>query len=201
MNKIKIILYIYIICMEASINMRKKRTNKKYIGGLYMNSLITRKLNISIKKIGGNLNELFHKIISETYEGKCSVEGYIKQNSTKIISYSSGLISGSDIIFEVSFECLICNPPEGMIIKCLAKNVTKAGIRCEINEDPSPVIIFIARDHHHTSDYFANVIVNDNVKVRVIGQRYELNDEYISIIAELVEPKQKKEKILKLKIK
>jgi hypothetical protein len=76
---------------------------------------------------------------------------------------------------------------EGMNIKCIAKHINKAGIRAEINETPSPVVIFIARDHNYSSPLFANVKENDEIKVRVIGQRFELNDKYISIIAEIVE--------------
>ena len=37
--------------------------------------------------------------------------------------------------------------------------------------------------------YFSAVKPDDEIEVKVIGQRFELNDKYISIIAELVEPK------------
>ena len=60
------------------------------------------------------------------------------------------------------------------------------GIRAETNDQPSPVVIFISRDHNYNSPLFAKVQVNDEIKVRVIGQRYELNDKYIAIIAEIV---------------
>ena len=33
------------------------------------------------------------------------------------------------------------------------------------------------------------------IKVRVIGQRFELNDKYVSIIAELVVPSEEKTKL------
>jgi len=128
-----------------------------------------------------------HRIISSDIEGKCVVEGYIKHNSVKIISYSSGLIKTEKIVFIVSIECKICCPVEGMIINCIAKNITKAGIRAEINGDNSPVLIFVARDHNFMSQYFNSVEENENINIRVIGQRFELNDKYISIIGELVE--------------
>jgi hypothetical protein len=63
------------------------------------------------------------------------------------------------------------------------------GIRAETNESPSPVVIFISRDHHYNSSYFSSIKENDDIQVRVIGQRFELNDKYVSIIAEIVEPK------------
>jgi DNA-directed RNA polymerase subunit E'/Rpb7 len=186
--------------MEATLNTikpdkqifdKKNIGNKKQKGqlGIYMTSMITKKVSMPMEKIGKNIKPLLEKIISSQVEGKCIVEGYIKPNSVKIITYSNGIIQGSDILFEVVFECLICSPVEGMHIDAIAKNITKAGIRAEYEETPTPVIIFIARDHHYKSSYFSEVKEGDTIKVRVIGQRYELNDKYISIIAELMEPK------------
>ena len=124
------------------------------------------------------------------FEGKCIVEGFVKPNSTKIITYSSGLIKATNVLFEVVFECQICCPVEGMLIQCVAKNITKAGIRAEsAEESPSPVVVFITRDHHYNLPYFSTIKENDKFNVRVIGQRFELNDKYVSIIGDLVEPK------------
>ena len=79
-----------------------------------------------------------------------------------------------------------------MLINCKATNITKAGIRAETPDEISPVVIFVARDHHYMSSYFTNVKEGEDIVVRVIGQRYELNDKYISVIAELVEPRDEK---------
>jgi CTP synthase (UTP-ammonia lyase) len=81
----------------------------------------------------------------------------------------------------------VCSPVEGMQINCIAKHINKAGIRAEVKDTPSPVVIFIARDHNYSSQLFSQVKENDNINVRVIGQRFELNDTYISIIAQLIE--------------
>jgi DNA-directed RNA polymerase subunit E'/Rpb7 len=135
---------------------------------------------------------MLEKIISSQIEGKCIVEGYIKPGTIKILTYSNGMIQSDIIIFEVVFECLVCSPVEGMLIDVIAKNITKAGIRAEYDSQPSPIEVFVARDHHYKSSYFANVKENDKIRIRVIGQRYELNDKYISIIAELIEPRQLK---------
>jgi hypothetical protein len=77
-----------------------------------------------------------------------------------------------------------------MIIQCVAKNITKAGIRAEsANDVPSPVVVFIAKDHHFNVSHFAEIKEGDKINVRVIGQRFELNDKYISIIGELIKEK------------
>lgn len=164
-------------------------TYKKKLQEIYSNILITRKVHIPMTNVGSNIKKTLENIIAAQIEGKCIVEGFVKPLSTKIQTYSSGILKGSDIMFDVTFECMICSPVEGMHIKCIAKNITKAGIRAETKEITSPVVIFIARDHHYMLPYFSTIKENDEIKIRVIGQRFELNDKYISIIAELIEPK------------
>ena len=73
-----------------------------------------------------------------------------------------------------------------MEITCVAKNITKAGIRAELNMDISPVVIFVARDHHYVSPLFNKVVEGDEIVVKIIGQRFELNDINICAIAELL---------------
>jgi DNA-directed RNA polymerase subunit E'/Rpb7 len=153
---------------------------------LFTNALITKKIHVNIQNIGNNIKQTLEKMIASDIEGKCIVEGFVKNNSTKIMTYSSGLIHGATVTFEVAYECSICSPVEGMNISCIAKNITKAGIRAETNDSPSPVVIFVARDHHYSTPYFSEVKENDEIVVKVIGQRFELNDKYISVIAELV---------------
>ena len=51
-------------------------------------------------------------------------------------------------------------------------------------------MVFVAKDHHFNSAHFADVKEGDKIIVRVIGQRFELNDKYISIIGELVKEKE-----------
>jgi len=163
---------------------------KKTVLGIYTPIMITKRVAISIVNVGDNIKQTLEKFISNSIEGKCIVEGFIKTGSTKVISYSSGELIGADVIYEVIIECLTCCPVEGMLIDCIAKNITEtAGIKAEIDETPSPLIIYFARDHHYNNKHFGTIKVGDTIKARVIGQRFELNDKYISIIAELVEEK------------
>ena len=176
---------------KASLPQQKiyKKKEIKY-SGIYSRSLITRSVVLPIVTIGKNIKETIEKCIAINFEGKCIVEGFVKPSSSKIITYSSGVVQGTNIKFEVVFECQICCPVEGMLIPCVAKNITKAGIRAESDEEvPTPIVVFIMRDHHYMSKYFSTINENDKIMVRVIGQRFELNDKYVSIIGEAVDPK------------
>ena len=152
----------------------------------YYKSVLTRRLEVSINHVGQNIKQTLENILKHDMEEKCCVEGYIKKGSTNILSYSSGVIKGELIEFEVVFECQIYFPVEGLVLECIAKNITKAGIRAELDEQPSPIVIFVSRDHHYDNVNFANIKENDTIHVRVIANRFELNDKYISVIGELM---------------
>ena len=121
------------------------------------------------------------------------MEGFVRPNSINILTYSSGLIeNGKDVIFEVVFECEVCFLGEGKLLSCKAVNINKAGIRAVTANDSkekSPVVVFISRDHHFNKKYFQSINEGDIFTAKVIGQRFELFDEYIGVIAQLVEEK------------
>ena len=177
--------------MEAS---RPKNTQyrQREIRTVYSLSQITKKIGLPITAIGRGLHQTIEETIAAMIEGKCIVEGYVKLHSVRIITYSSGIIKGTDVIFDVVFECEVCFPVAGMLFNCVAKNITKAGIRAEsADENPSPFVLFIARDHYYDSDYFNSIEENEKFTAKSILQRFELNDKYVSIIAELVTPKRR----------
>ena len=160
---------------------------------LYIKNVISKKLSVPIKYVGTNIAEILEQILSSNFEGKCCIEGYVKRGSVKIITFSSGNILGNCVIFTVVFEYMVCNPPQGMRISCAVKNITNAGILAHVDDSEySPLNIFIARDHHYNIPYFSELKEKDIIMIRVIGQRFELNDPFVSVIGEL-ELKQERE--------
>lgn len=177
--------------MEVLPKLNKSKRRETKITSIYSRCLITRNITLPITAIGKNIKETIEQNVSIHFEGKCIVEGYVKVGSIKVITFSSGIIArGTHVLFQVVFECDICFPVEGMLISCIAQNVTKAGIKASsAEENPSPIIVFIARDHNFNNSMFSEIKVGEKFNVRVIGQRFELNDKYVSIIGELVKPK------------
>lgn len=167
----------------------KKRTYKKKDpknSEIYSRCLLSRPVNLNILHVGKNLKSTIEKKLRAGLEGRCIVEGFVKSGSVKIISYTSGVVNGENVRFDVSLECEVCYPVEGMIITCIARNITKAGIRAETSdESPSPIVCFVSRDHHSNSSQFSAIEENQTFSCKVIGQRFELNDKYVSVLAEL----------------
>lgn len=178
------------IVAQSAVKMPEARNRKPRHIGIYNQIMMTRQIPLSIVHVGDNIKQTLEKTIANSVEGRCIVEGFVKPGSVRVVSYSSGSLRGSDVFYSVIIECQTCCPVEGMNIDCVAKTITEsAGIRAEVEEEPSPVVIFLARDHHYTNKSFSKVKVGDKIKARVIGQRFELNDKYVSVIAELVDDK------------
>jgi len=164
-------------------------TDKKAIYGVYIKSLLTKKVIVNINEIGQNVKQILENKVTTVLEGKCIAEGFIKPNSVKIISYSSGNVNGENIEYIVVFDCMICHPVEGMLVECTSKTITKAGIHAQVIDTNGvmPLTIFIARDHHNKDNHFNSIKENMQIMVKVIGIRYELNDPYICAIGKLLQ--------------
>lgn len=175
--------------MEPIAKTSKPKYRQKDTKGVYSPCQITKNIVLPITAVGKNLLQTLENTITKMVGGKCIVEGYVKPGSIRVITFSSGIVKGENIVFDVVFNCEVCYPVAGMNFNCIAKNITKAGIRAEsVDEQPSPFVLFIARDHYYASDYFNSIEENEKFVARVIAQRFELNDKYVSIIAELVAP-------------
>jgi DNA-directed RNA polymerase subunit E'/Rpb7 len=175
--------------------LQPEAAKKRKKSNLYVLSVITRKVTIPFQSVGSNLKQLIQQKLVSQLEGKCTVEGYVRTNSIRVLTYSSGILKANNVIFDVALECLLCTPVEGLIINTRVVNITKAGLRCDIVGDESPLDIFVARDHHFTNKDFSKINEGDTIIVKVLGQRYEINDLKISVIAELTKsPKEKRVK-------
>ena len=174
----------------SKIQTRKSIPNKAFLDNshIFMRSLLTQKIVLNFNEINNNIYNILEAKIKNFNENKCIKEGFIKNNTVKLLTYSSGELFGNKVLFECVFECLITNPVESMLINCVAKSLTKVGVRAELvlDDGSCPYIIFIARDHHYNNEAFSQIKENDVLQVRILGQRYELNDKFISVIAELI---------------
>jgi DNA-directed RNA polymerase subunit E'/Rpb7 len=155
------------------------------MNSLYIKSRIHKKVLLPFTKVNKNIQDTLQEIITNQIAGKCIVEGYVKDEKVSIISYSSGLIKGGDHVeFNVLVECFIFYPVAGMTLKCIAKDVTKAGVRAESGENiKSPFVLFIARDQYYNNVFFKTIVTGTIFIATVIATRFELDDEKISIIA------------------
>ena len=180
--------------------MNPRNNMKNDSDDLFQSALLTKRIIIHMNLVDKFIYNTLTTILKTEIEGKCCVDGYVKPDSVKISSYSSGLISGSNVSFDILYECLICLPVEGMTLQVKALSINTAGIKAESIQyshptelsvasggtHATPYVLFISRNHHQDNDIFNSIQVNDTFTAKVIVQRFELNDKYISIIGEIV---------------
>ena len=109
----------------------KSKNKQKETKNVYSLSQITQTIMLPINAIGKDLHQTIERTIGSIVEGKCIVEGFVKTGSVRVITYSSGVIKANNVVFDVVFECSVCFPVAGMLLNCVAKNITKAGVRAE----------------------------------------------------------------------
>jgi len=133
------------------------------------------------------------EVVSREIDGKCIPEGFVKPGSCDLRCYSVGTFTAGNIQFVLDVDCMICCPKEGMVMTCVAKTVTQAGIRAHAFVEPSPVVVYISREMHDAvsknrlmTNSIDTVKPGDKIEVRVIGKRFELHDKHVSVIGELV---------------
>jgi len=175
--------------MTTKYTERENHNEPKKYYGPYIKSLLNLKVFLKITEVGNNIKPNLERIIASNTEGKCTVEGYIRPESVKVINYSSGKVNGDLVEYQVVYECMVCHPVEGMEIECTCKTLTKAGIHAEVIDQSGhiPITIFISRDHHMTHHDFSLVKEKNRLIVKIIGIRFELNDPYVCAIGRLLE--------------
>ena len=153
---------------------------------LYHTSLLSRCLLVPISSMGSNIDEVLKDQLTQV-EGQCLEEGYIKNGSIKLVRYSSGVLKGGFVSIQVVFECDVSNPVPGQSFTCVVEHNTRAGIKGRLDSSEKPFVVFLARDHHHHIPNFSEIKENEKIKVTVLGQRYEIHDPTISVIAVLAD--------------
>ena len=161
---------------------------------LFTKHQIKRKLTVPFYKItrGVDVTQLLAKELANHLEGYCSIEGYICPRSVSIHSHSCGTLAGSNIVFDIVADCLICFPHEHTVIKCIAKTITQAGVRAGADQMSvggiSPIEVFLSRDMNMKhNDLFSRIEENDILTVEIIGRRFVLHDTHVTIIAMLID--------------
>ena len=157
---------------------------------IYIPTMVSQKVILPFTAIGRNIRSALEQYLAHAYEGKCNAEGYVRPRSTQLLAHSSGnLTDHGAVAFEVMYEYQACNPVEGMLMSCVVQTVTQAGLQAHIVPDPSPVTVFVSRDHHYSNPHFPKIKVGDEIVVRIIGRHFELNDPTVSVIGELPQRK------------
>ncbi len=156
---------------------------------IYINTVLKRRLILKPEYINKNLNKNIEDILKYEVGNKCIKEGYVKEDSIKIIKRSTGKLMSinfsGNLVINVEYSADVCNPVRGNVIECTITRINKFGLQAE----NSPLSIIIAKQYHNNKEIFKNLTVGQKIEVLVIGKRYTLNNDVIDIIGKLTTDK------------
>ena len=138
---------------------------------LVLLSNIPETISIPFVDIPNDINSYFINYSKKHIEGRCRKEGYIYPNTLKIESYTTGILFGDKVKYDVVFSGEVCNPEINMNVDCKIINITKIGIRAIISDVNNPIILFISREHNQSKnfeDYTINQIINVKIRRKII---------------------------------
>ena len=151
---------------------------------LFERRALSKKVHIHSKFLQKNMQASILAQLKMNFEGKCSAEGFIQQNSITIVNYSLGrtnYIKGG-VDYDVEFQADVCMPHSGQRFKAPVVVRSKVGIHAET----PPIKVLIPRDLHIGNSDFEDVKIGEEIEFEVVGSRFKQQDKDIIIVAKLL---------------
>lgn len=158
--------------------------------GVETTQILNVSLGISADEVNNNIENILLFKLKRQLEGKCIREGLVLPGSVEIISRSAGIAQlshfNANFIYHIKYSAKICNPLEGDIIEAEITNINKMGVLAKAGEgDPAPISILLAKQHHMNNEQFEKLREGYNIKVKILGKRFDSGESHISIIGML----------------
>lgn len=152
---------------------------------IYTQTTLMVTVSIPFENVGRDMEKYFMEYAQDNLESRCQQDGFIRPMSTKIITYTAGMIRKNIVHYQVLYLFDVFYPYEGLELECLIKYVNRIGVQANLGDRINPVEIYVTREHNQSVDFDA-LQVNQKIRIKVIGHRYELNDRFITILGELL---------------
>ena len=154
--------------------------------------LLTTSINIEVKNIRGDINELLYKSLKQKYEGVCNKDGYVQKDSLEIVNRSVGEVKTINntgyIIYNITYKANIYSPLRGTKLNVCVNSKTKMGIIAYLKDkdddtiNNSPFIVIIPGEYFKEGD-IDKYDVNDIIKVEIMDSRIKYMSQNIQIVA------------------
>lgn len=174
---------------------------------IFFKSIVSERVKLKPSELHRDYKDVILEKLKAACEGKCTRNGYVKRGSIRLHKVSAGRIEtislNGDVNFVVLYQCEICNPAQGDVIKSTVVNTNKLGVLSHsgttINSgmiDPIsgeeikkfvPVIQILVPRQLFVSDVdLDRVSIGDTINVEVLGKKFKLNGKKIHVTARAV---------------
>jgi len=134
-----------------------------------------------------NINNLLLQKIKYKVGNKCNSDGFIKDDSIKVIKRTMGKINAAhftgDIHFNIIYEAAICIPIIGKKVTARVIGKNQAGIFCVAN----PLQIMLSPETpENTEELFNELNKDDTIEIEIIKYRVLINYDHIKILGKFI---------------
>jgi DNA-directed RNA polymerase subunit E'/Rpb7 len=154
--------------------------------------LLTTSINVEIKNIKGDINQILYKLLKKKYEGVCNKDGYVQNDSLQIINRSIGEVktinNTSYIVYNITYKANIYSPVKGTKLDISVNSITKMGLVGYLKDkeegtiESSPFIVIVPREYFNEGD-IDKISINDKVSIEIIDSRIKYMSKNIQIVA------------------
>ena len=163
----------------------------------YINEqLLTSNLILNPRDLNDDIDNTIKYQLKEKLEKKCHEDGYIIEDSVKVIKRSMGKVSTnngkSHIKYLITYKAKLISPSDGDELSIYINNINKMGIigyiKLNINDgetfNDSPLVIMIPRDYFKdSSKNIDDLTIGQKLDVIIIGSRIKFRSDKIQAIA------------------
>ena len=157
------------------------------------------KISIKINELNNSTN-IFNilNIKIKEYENKCLEFGFIKKNSILIKKYSCGYLNPTIFVPYIEYKLLctadIYHPQVNDIYTVHVISINKIGILCKLyytvnNKKYILLNAIISKNNQNISD-LNNIKINDYIKIKIIGYKFNKYSKFINAICNIVSSKE-----------
>lgn len=167
------------------------------VSKVFTRVLLSEHIKLHPKSVSSSTHQVVLDKLREKVEGKCSRHGYIKRGTVEVYKTAPGRIElvglNGFIQYNVHFYAEVCNPLVGSLVKCSVSNINKFGILAQAgfysdSEFINVLEIIVAKNSVNiVSDVdLEKITIGDEVIVEVLGKKFELDDNKLSIVGRVV---------------
>jgi hypothetical protein len=133
------------------------------------------------------------KKIAATLNGQCCMHGYVVPGSTQLLARSMGEAEHGKFTGDFLYICKLRIQniafTADQIIKAKVISVNKSGVIAIVLDNGVPIEaaqIFCPRDYHLGSTTFDALTKDNEITVRVLKTKFQVNDPYIKVLGAVV---------------
>ncbi len=156
--------------------------------------LLTSILILNPKDLNGDIDSIVRIKLKENVEGKSYEDGYIIEDSVRIIQRSMGKMvtngKKSEIKYLIKYKAKVVSPSANDEINIIISSINKLGIigYIRLNEgdtsEESPMLIMVPKEYFSDSTRnFDDLTVGQKMDVITIGVRSKFNSNTIQVVA------------------